>query len=109
MPCEVDGGAREGTADAAAPEARADGEAGHGPDAVIGLVPRSARPGDATEAHVGGARLDRAPADGLAVEVGDEAARRTRLGVTAARLLAQLVDAFLDGNRVRVPPPCPGS
>ena len=75
FPREVDGGARERTADPAAPEARAGDEAGHGPDAVVGLVLRSALPGDAgvaQQARVGGARLDRAPADGLAVDVGDE-------------------------------------
>jgi hypothetical protein len=83
---EVDGGARERTADPAAPVPRTGGEAGHGPDAVVGLVFGSARPGDAAEAYVGGARLDRAPADGLAVEVGDEAARRVCLGLTAAGL-----------------------
>ena len=44
---EVDGGVRELAADAAAPEARARDEAGHGPDAVVGLVLRLARPGDA--------------------------------------------------------------
>jgi hypothetical protein len=67
VPGEVDDGARESTADATATEARAGDEAGRGPNAVIGLVLRSARPGNTAEAHVGRARLDRAPAGGLAV------------------------------------------
>ncbi len=50
LPGEVDGGARERTADPAAPEARAGDEAGHSPDAVVGLVLGLARPGDAAEA-----------------------------------------------------------
>jgi hypothetical protein len=50
LPGEVDGGARERTADPAAAETRAGDEAGLGPDAVVGLVFRSARPRDATEA-----------------------------------------------------------
>ena len=48
--CEVDGGARERSADAAAPEAGASDEAGHGPDAVVGLVLRATNPGDAAVA-----------------------------------------------------------
>jgi hypothetical protein len=87
LPREVDDGVRERIADALAAEPRADEEAGHGPDTVVGLVLRSARPGDAPQAHVGRARLDRAPPGGLAVEIGDEAARRVCLGLTAAGLL----------------------
>ncbi len=56
---EVDGGARKRTTDTAAPEVRAGDEAAHGPDAVVGLVLRSARPGHATEAHVSRAGLAR--------------------------------------------------
>src|ERR671919_2344634 len=41
---EVGGRACERAADPAAPEARAGDEAGHGPDAVVGLVLRSSRP-----------------------------------------------------------------
>src|SRR3990172_3497929 len=99
---EVAGGVRELAADAAAPEARARDEAGHGPDAVVGLVLRSARPGDAgleQQARVAGARLDRAPADGLAVEVGDEAARRARLRVTTVGLRAEPEGQLLGANR----------
>jgi hypothetical protein len=87
---EVHGGSGERTADAAFPEAGAGDEAGHGPDAVVGLVLRSIRPGDATvaqQARVVAARLDRAPADGLAFEVGDEAARRVRLRVPGVGLV----------------------
>ena len=77
-PREVDGGARERTADPAAPEATCAGdEARHGPDAVVGLVLRSALPGDAVVAHETcerRARLDRAPADRLAVEIRHQAA-----------------------------------
>ena len=46
FPGEVDGGARERTADAAASETRAGDEAGHGPDAGVGLS--SARPTQGT-------------------------------------------------------------
>ena len=89
---EADGGARERTADAAAAEARAGDEAGHGPHAVVGLVLRPPLPRHAgleQQARVGRARLDRAPAGGLAVEVGDEAARRARPGMAAVGLRAQ--------------------
>ena len=44
-------------------------------------------------------RLDRAPADGLTVEIGDEPARRVRLGMSAVGLNAESVGTFLDGNR----------
>ena len=43
------------------------------------------------EARVGGARLDRAPADGLAVEVRDETTGRVRLRVPAVGLRAEPV------------------
>jgi hypothetical protein len=52
--------------------------------------------------RIGSARLDRAPARGLAAEVRDETARRVCLGLTAAGLLTQPVGAFPDGNRLRV-------
>ena len=102
LPGEVDGGARERAADSATPETRAGDEAGHGPDAVVGLVLRSPIPGDAAVAQqprVGVARLDRAPSDGLAVEVGDETTRRVRLRVAAVGLRAKSVRAFLGGER----------
>src|SRR5207253_7635743 len=44
LPGELDGGARERTTDAAAAEVLAGEEAGHGPEAVVGLVFRPARP-----------------------------------------------------------------
>jgi hypothetical protein len=52
-----------------------------------------------SRAPVGGARLDRAPADGLSVEIGGKAARYARLGLTARGLLAQPVGAFLVVHR----------
>ena len=65
----------------------------------------SARPSHGTrklrQARVGGARLDRAPADGLAVDVRDQAAGRVRLRVAAVGLLAQPVGALLDGKRAK--------
>jgi hypothetical protein len=85
---EVDSGARERIADALTTEPGASHEARHGPDALVVLVLRSARPRNATESDVGRARLDRAPADGLAVEVRDEAAGRAGIAMAAARLLA---------------------
>ena len=103
VPNEVDGCARERAADATAAEARAGKEAGRGPNAVIGLVLRSARPGNPAEAHVGRTRLDRAPAHGLAVEVRDEAARRVCGGLTAPGLFTQPVGAFLDRRGIAVP------
>jgi hypothetical protein len=54
-------------------------ETRHGPDRLVGLVLVAALPRDAVvadEAGEGASRLDRAPADGFAVEVRDEAARR---------------------------------
>src|SRR5687768_7373288 len=45
-PREVDGGTRERRADAPAAEAGAGDEAGHGPDAVVGLVLGASRPGN---------------------------------------------------------------
>jgi len=100
-PREVGGSVRKRTAYAATPETRAGDEAGHGPDAVVGLVFRSVRPGNAgvQQAHVGGARLDRAPAGWLPIEVGDEAAGYVRLGLTAGGLLAQPVGAFFVVHR----------
>src|SRR5207249_9840345 len=109
LPGEVDGGARERTADPAAAEARAGDKAGHSPDAVVALVFRSAVPGDAgleQQARVGGARLDRAPGDGLAVEVGDEAARRARVRVTTVGLRAEPEPHLLSADRgPRLPGP----
>ena len=107
LPGEIDGGVGEHIADALAAETRAGDEAGHGPDTVVGLVLGSARPGDSTKTHIGGARLDRAPAGGLAVEVGYEAARRARLGVTTARVLAQPGGTLLDGSRRLLGVPLP--
>ncbi len=76
---------------------------------VVGLVLRATRPGDAVVAQqtpVGGARLDRAPADRLTVEVRDEAAGRARLWMAAVGLLAQPVGAFFGGKRgKRLPRP----
>ena len=99
---EADGGVRERTADAAAAEARAGDEARHGPHAVVGLVLRPPLPRDAgleQQARVGGARLDRAPAGGLAVEVGDEAARRARPGMAAVGLRAEPEGELLGADR----------
>ena len=76
---EGDRSSRERIGDSPASEPGADEDAGHGPDGPVGLVLCPALPGDAVVAHqpaVGGTRLDRAPADGLAVEEGDEAAGR---------------------------------
>src|SRR5262249_10167786 len=69
LPGEIDGGVGERMADALAAETRAGDEAGHGPDTVVGLVLGSARRGDSTQTHIGGGRLDRAPAGGLARRV----------------------------------------
>jgi hypothetical protein len=84
-------------ADAAAPENCAGDEAGYGPDAFVGLVFCSTRPRDsgAQQALVDGTRLDRAPAGGLPVQIGYEAARLAGLGLTARGLLAQPVGTFL--------------
>ena len=62
LPGEVDGGARERTADASAAEVGAGHEAGHGPDAVVGLVLVASDPWGAgsEQARVGYARLNRA-------------------------------------------------
>src|SRR5205823_8356068 len=102
LPCEVDCGARERMADPAAAKAGAGDEAGHGPDALVGLVLGSSRPRDARleeKARVGGARLDGAPADGLVVAVGDEAARRARLRVTTVGLRTEAESKLLGADR----------
>src|SRR4051794_25561758 len=96
---EIHRGAGEGAADAPPAEADARHEAGDRPHAVVVLVlvpalPRHAERAD--QADVGAAGLHRAPAGRLAVDVGDEAARRRRPGCAAARLLAQPVRALLD-------------
>jgi len=101
LACKVgcDGGER--TAHSATTEARAGDEAGNCPDAVVGLVLSSSGPRDtgAQQALVRRAGLDCTPAGGLAVEVGDQAARRGGVGVAAVGLLAQPVGAFLKGSR----------
>ena len=99
---EVNGGTCERTADSAAAEARAGDEAGHGPDALVGLVLVSAFPGDAgleQQPRVGSERLDRAPADRLAVEVGDEAARRPGIRVVTLDLRAEPEAQLLAADR----------
>jgi hypothetical protein len=65
----------------------------------MAAVPRDAV--DAQQAWVSGARLDRAPADGLAVQVGDEAARRPRLRLARVGLRAEPEGAFLGGKRAK--------
>src|SRR5687767_6938595 len=58
LPREVDGGTRERVADASAAETDPGDEAGHGPDAVVGLVLGASRPGDEgleQQSWVGGA------------------------------------------------------
>src|SRR5918995_511243 len=98
---EVHRGTRECPTDAALPEARAGDEAGHRPDAVVGLVLGATLPGDAVGAHqarVAGAWFDRTPADRLAVEVRDETARGAGLRMAAVGLLTQPVGAFLVGK-----------
>src|SRR4029077_14266732 len=91
LACEVDGGACERAADAAAPEAHATDEARHRPHAVVGLVFGSAGPNErfALQPPVCVARPARAPATRLAVEVGDQAGGGLRLGLPATGLLAQ--------------------
>ena len=99
---EVDCGACERTADSAAAEARAGDEAGHRPDAVVGLVLVSAFPGDTgleQQPRVRRARLHRAPADRLAVEVGDEAARRLGIRVATLGLRAEPERQLLPADR----------
>ena len=83
------------------PEPLANEEARHGPDGRIGLVLAPAVPRDAEDASqtgVVGARLDPAPADGLAIEIGDQARRRLRLGMPGVRLLTQPEGALLGGE-----------
>jgi hypothetical protein len=75
---EGDRGAGQRPAHAALAEPRTDEEARHRPDGVVGLVlvatvPRDAE--DAQQTFVFGARLDRTPPDGFAVEVRNEPAR----------------------------------
>src|SRR5918994_6339161 len=91
----------EGVGDALSPETGAHEDAGHGPDAFVFLVfvaPFPRRPVHAEERRIRRSRLDGAPADGLAVEIGDEAACRLRLRVAAVGLLPQAEGAFLRGK-----------
>jgi hypothetical protein len=70
----VDDGAGERTTDPAAAETASGDEASHSPDDVVGLVLRLGPPRDTgleEQARVGAPRLDRAPADRLAIEVCD--------------------------------------
>jgi len=99
VPGELDRGARECPADAASTEPGSGDEAGHRPDGVVGPVLRAAGPRDAAGAHqtdVGGPGLDRAPADRLAVEVGDKAGGRLGIRRSRVRLDAEPVGALLD-------------
>lgn len=90
LPGEVDGHLGEDAADTLSPEACPCEQAGHRPNAVVGLVLGPVLPGNAVvaqQALVGSARFDRAPADGLTVEMGEEAAGRVRTGMVAVGLL----------------------
>jgi len=98
---EVDGGLRQPVADAATPEPRPGEHARHRPHALVGLVLGPALPWDAEDAQqalVRRARLERAPADGLAIEVGDQAAGGGRPRPAAVRLCAQAERAFFGGE-----------
>src|SRR5688572_13059677 len=97
---ERDGGGHERASDPATPVARACREAGHGPDAVVVLVltPLPQRETLARQTRVGCARLDRAPPDGLAGQVPDEAAGRLRRGIPTRRLRTQAESADFDGR-----------
>ena len=94
----------ERPAHAAATVAGAGREADDGPDRGVLLVLAALLPGDAGGRHrrVCGPRLDRAPADRLAVEVGDQAARDRRAREVAVRLGAE---AFATRRRRSAQPP----
>ena len=78
-------------------------QAGDSPDVLVGRVLRATFPGNLVHAHPGpsypGARLDRAPADGLRSEMGHQATGRIRLRMAAFGLPAKAVP--------RVPRPAP--
>src|SRR5262249_45186042 len=95
-PRVIDGGARQRVGDAAPPEARARDEAGHGPHAVVARVFVAPAPGHGAveQTRIGRARLNRAPAHGLAVELSEKSARPAALAPAAADLLTQTRDAF---------------
>jgi len=89
LPGELHGLARECVRDTLSAKACAGDEAGDGPYAAVGLVLAPSFPGNAVvaeHARVSAARLDGTPADGFTVEVGDKAAGRVRVGVTAVCL-----------------------
>ena len=100
---EVDGGFHQRTTDSAPPEPGSSEHARERPDGVVGLVlAASPQPWNAVvaqQARVGGARLDGAPADRFAVEVGHEATGGVRAGVPTVRLLPQPKGALLDRKR----------
>jgi len=94
---ELNGSAGQRPADPAPPEARSGEQAGHRPHAAVALVLIPAGPGDPAVAHktgIGRPRLDRTPSGRLAVKVGDQAAGRGRVRVTAVGLLTQPVNAL---------------
>src|SRR5258705_657498 len=107
LPGEVHAGTSERPADAATPEPRSRGEADDGPDPIVGPVLVAVLPRDrrAQESRVGRAGLDRAPADRLAVQVGDQPARRAGAGIAAVRLALEPLHAPRDLERL---PPGPG-
>lgn len=95
---EVDRGARKCRAEAVLPGADTDEEAGDSPDTGIVLVLGAAHPRDpvvAQQTLVRRARLNRAPADWLTVEICHQAAGRARVRMAAVSLLAEPVSAFL--------------
>src|SRR5262249_51546141 len=103
LPGELDRGARKCVRDASSAEALAGNEAGHCPYAAVVLVLAPPLPGDtvvAEHARVRSARFDGAPADGLSVEVGNEAAGGLRFRPTAPGLLAE-PQGVLRGTDVR--------
>ena len=88
LACEVDRRGRQHPTHPAPPIAGTGREAGHGPDGGVGGVLASGRELRALprQVPVRGPRLDRAPADRFAVEVGEEAARRRRAREAAVGL-----------------------
>ena len=96
----VDRGPREHPADAPPPGAGPGEQAGHGPDRRVGRVLVAVGPRHAGVAHQPAerrSRLDRAPPDGLVVEVRDQPAR-ARPRVVAPGLLTEPGGPLLRGK-----------
>ena len=86
-----------------APMAHPDHEACQRPNVFVAPVLGPALPRSLTQPYELAATIDRAPADRLALEIGDQPARGFRVRIAAVGLLTEAEDALLTRDRV-IPP-----